>query len=72
MVRLASGETGIVVRRGPTVTTPVVAVLTSAGDQPVPAPVRRDTAHAHYAITGIVDARPAGGVRPETLVALAA
>lgn len=73
MVRLASGETGIVVRRGATVTTPVVAALSSATGQAIAVPVRRDTAHSQYAITGIVEPRAGlAGVRPETLVALAA
>jgi HD-GYP domain-containing protein (c-di-GMP phosphodiesterase class II) len=40
MVRLGSGEAAIVVRRGPTVTTPVVACFTDAGDRPITTPYR--------------------------------
>jgi HD-GYP domain-containing protein (c-di-GMP phosphodiesterase class II) len=73
IVRLASGETGLVVRRGPTVTTPLVAVLSSPAGQAVDTPARRDTAQARHAIVGIVDAHLGlGSVKPETLVALAA
>ena len=73
MVRLASGEAGIVVRRGPTVTSPVVAVLASAAGTPLGAPVRRDTAQAQHAIVGIIPAHEGVvQVRPETLLALAA
>lgn len=53
-VRLASGEIGTVLRRGPTVTTPMVAVLISAAGHEQSEPVRRETRHADYAITGTV------------------
>jgi HD-GYP domain-containing protein (c-di-GMP phosphodiesterase class II) len=72
LVRLASGESGIVVRRGPTVTTPVVAVLSAASGQTLAAPQRRDTSQAQHAIVGIVDAHAGlAKVAPETLLALA-
>ena len=53
-VRLASGETGVVVQRGPTVTTPVVACLTTAGGLPLPIPLRVDTSVQRHAIKGVV------------------
>lgn len=72
-VRLASGELGIVVQRGPTVTTPVVAVLTSAGGHDLSEPVHRDTGEPGYAITGIVDeCGRAATSEPSALMALAA
>jgi hypothetical protein len=53
-VRLASGETGVVVQRGPTVTTPVVACLTSARGTALTTPLRVDTAIARHAIQCVV------------------
>ena len=49
-VRLASGETGIVVRRGPSAHTPVVAAMTSPRGVSLRKPVRRDTAMPQHAI----------------------
>lgn len=56
-VRLASGELGIVVRRGPTVVAPEVAVLTTPRGAPLPAPVRRDTAQKAHAVQAVLGAR---------------
>ncbi len=56
-VRLASGEVGLVVQRGPTITTPVVCCLSDAHGVPLPAPVRRDTAQRAYAVQGILGGR---------------
>jgi hypothetical protein len=42
-VRLASGETGIVLRRGPTMLTPVVAAITWRTGEPRREPLKRDT-----------------------------
>ncbi|MFM7531601.1 MAG: HD-GYP domain-containing protein, partial [Rubrivivax sp.] len=42
-VRLASGETGIVLRRGPTMLTPVVAAITWRMGEPWREPLQRDT-----------------------------
>jgi HD domain len=53
-VRLASGETGLVVRRGPTVMAPEVLVLTGQGGRPLPVPQRRDTSLPAYAVRGVV------------------
>ncbi len=56
-VRLASGATGIVVERGPTVTTPVVACLVGADGLALPAPVRHDTSDPRYRVVAIVGER---------------
>ncbi len=53
-VRLESGELAIVVQRGPTITTPVVACLTTASGMPLTEPVRMETtAHAN-AVAAVV------------------
>ena len=57
-VRLASGETGVVLRRGPTVTTPVVAVLTTASGERLAEPVRRDTDRKEHAVMAVLDDQP--------------
>ncbi len=53
-VRLASGELAIVVQRGETVTTPVVACLTNARGALLPQPRRQQTRDRQHAIVGIV------------------
>jgi len=53
-VRLASGELAIVVQRGQTVTTPLVACLTNARGTPLPQPLRMETRDRAHAIVGIV------------------
>lgn len=53
-VRLVSGETGVVVQRGPTVTSPVVACLTNARGAPLPQPLRVDTSLQRHAIQCVV------------------
>ena len=53
-VRLASGELAIVVARGPTVTTPVVACLSDSHGMPLQSPVRRDTGDRAHAIMAVV------------------
>jgi hypothetical protein len=54
LVKLASGETAVAVRRGATGNTPVVkAVMNRLGD-PLGTPVRRDSSVAEHAITGLV------------------
>jgi len=73
-VRLASGEVGIVVRRGPTVFAPEVAVLTTARGNLLPAPVRRDTAqkaHAVQAVLGAGEPRPKLGMAQLMTLAVA-
>ena len=53
-VRLASGETAIVVQRGAHITAPVVARLTNAHGQPLAAPLRTDTSDKASAIVSVV------------------
>lgn len=55
-VQLANGEMGIVMRRGETATTPVVAVLTASNGAPLMTPIRRDTAIAGHAVVAVVPA----------------
>lgn len=71
-VRLASGEAGVVVKRGSTVMTPIVAALTNGYGAPLTEPVRRDTMLPLYAITGVLQPRQVRArLEPEKLVALA-
>ncbi len=72
-VRLVSGELAIVVARGGSITTPVVACLSNARGAPLPAPVRRDTAQRAYAVDAVVGERSVT-VRPtlEQLLAMPA
>ena len=56
-VRLVSGEMAIVVARGPTITTPIVASLSNARGAPLPAPVRRNTADPAHAVQSVVGER---------------
>jgi HD-GYP domain-containing protein (c-di-GMP phosphodiesterase class II) len=51
-VQLKSGEMAVVVRRGPTATTPEVAAITDRKGMPVTSSVRRDTAKPEFAIAG--------------------
>lgn len=53
-VALATGETGIVVKRGPTVMAPVVAVMTDRHGEPMLEPVRRDTSKVGHAIVAVI------------------
>ncbi len=53
-VRLASGEIAIVVHRGETVSTPVVACLTNVAGQPMMKPLRRETTDKASAIVALV------------------
>lgn len=64
-VRLASGETGIVLRRGPTMTTPVVAAITRRTGEPRPAPLKRDTTQPAFKVLQSV-AEKALSFRPPT------
>lgn len=56
-VTLASGEIGVVVKRGPTVMTPIVAAMTTPSGAPLRDPVRRDTMMPLYAIVAVLAAR---------------
>lgn len=53
-VRLASGETAIVTRRGPNAKEPLVAAITNANGEPLDRPVPRDTALPARAIVDTV------------------
>ncbi len=70
-VRLVNGAIGIVVERGPTVTTPVVACLTGPNGIALSAPHRVDTAQRENAVVGIVGERSVNvRVTAEKLMAL--
>ena len=56
-VRLAGGELAIVVARGASLTTPVVACLTSASGAALAAPQRVDTALPRHAVQAVVGQR---------------
>lgn len=56
-VRLASQETGLVLRRGGTATTPRVAVLINREGMPTGEMIRRDTALAQWKIVSVVAPR---------------
>ncbi len=53
-VRLASGETGVVMRRGEGANTPTVVVVTSRTGEPLITPVPRDTSKAGLNVVGVV------------------
>ncbi len=73
MVRLVSGECGLVVRRGPTVTTPIVAAMTSPNGASLSQPLRRDTSQREHAVHSVMAANPGKmHIAPEDLMALAA
>lgn len=55
-VRLASGETAMVVRRGSTVMAPIVAVVGSSRGATLARPERRDTAQPAYAVQCVLPA----------------
>ncbi len=56
-VRLASGELAVVVARGASITTPLVACLTNERGMPLPAPQRMETKTRAHAVAGIVGER---------------
>ncbi len=53
-MRLASGEIAIVIHRGESVNTPVVACLTKPNGQPMMRPQRRETTTKDSAIVALV------------------
>jgi HD-GYP domain-containing protein (c-di-GMP phosphodiesterase class II) len=72
-VSLTSGEAAIVVRRGPTITTPIVAAMTNRYRQPLPQPVRRDTSQPGQAIAGVIPARDLPvQLKPQSMAAILA
>ena len=72
-VRLISGESGIVVKRGDKVMSPIVAVMNSPTGSRLGQPVRRDTARPGQAVHSVLSTAD-GGFRlpPEKLAALMA
>lgn len=71
-VVMACGETGVVIARGATVMTPLVAAMTDVYGRPYPEPLRRDTREPTYSITGVLGARQMRApLAPEKLAALA-
>jgi len=54
-VRLASGEVGLVVKRGPATNTPVVASVINGRGEPMMDPVRRTTDAAQHAVVEVLD-----------------
>jgi HD-GYP domain-containing protein (c-di-GMP phosphodiesterase class II) len=54
-VRLANGEVGLVIERGPTITSPVVAAFADARGNPLPRLVRRDTGVKAFAVAGVLE-----------------
>ena len=69
-VKLMSGETGLVIKRGATVMAPIVAVVSSPYGASLPQPLRRDTSDRAYAVHSVLGSQ-AGSARlsPETLMA---
>jgi HD-GYP domain-containing protein (c-di-GMP phosphodiesterase class II) len=71
-VKLVSGETAVVVKRGPSVVTPLVAALTTPSGAALADPVPRDTSKREHAIAGVVgEGSVALRIAPEKLVKLA-
>ena len=71
-VRLASGESGVVVKRGPSANTPIVATLTSGQGQALKEPERRDTGAREHQIVDVVGEQSLRvRVTPEQLISLA-
>ena len=72
-VKLVSGETAVVVKRGPSVVTPLVAALTTPSGAALVDPLPRDTCEARAcAIAGVVGERSvAVQLAPEKLMKLA-
>ena len=71
-VRLASGEVAIVVGRGASITTPLVACLTSPSGAPIVPGERRATSRPEHAVVAIVGATEVGiGLPPDKLLQLA-
>lgn len=57
IVRLANDEVGMVVKQGPTSTTPVVAAVPIRGNRPMMEPVFRRTDDSAYSIVGVLPGR---------------
>lgn len=71
-VKLVSGETAVVVKRGASVITPLVAAITTPSGMALAEPVPRDTSRREYAIAGVVGERTVPvKLAPEKLVTMA-
>jgi len=71
-VKLVSGETAVVVKRGPSVVTPLVAALTTSTGAPLVDPLPRDTSRREHAIAGVIgESAVTVRITPEKLVKLA-
>ena len=71
VVQLKSGERAVVLRRGATVGTPLVAAITNRSGMPIVQTVRRDTSRSEFAIAGAVrDQRFVLRMPPERLFGL--
>ena len=57
LVKLASGETAVAVRRGTSGNTPIVSAVMNRHGDALGSPVRRDTALAEHAIVGLATAQ---------------
>ena len=71
-VKLVSGETAVVVKRGQSVVTPMVAALTTPSGAALIDPLPRDTSKREHAIAGVVgEGAVAVRIAPEKLMKLA-
>lgn len=71
LVKLHSGEVAVVIRRGATAATPLVAAITSRAGKPTVATTQRDTAQAEFAIDSAVPDHGAfGRILPERVYGL--
>ncbi len=71
-VKLVSGETAVVVKRGPSVITPFVAALTTPTGATLTEPVPRDTSKRENAISGVIGEKSVSvKLAPEKLMKLA-
>jgi HD-GYP domain-containing protein (c-di-GMP phosphodiesterase class II) len=68
-VRLASGEVGVVVKRGPRVNTPVVAVFQGADGKSLSQPVARQTLLPAHAVVGVIAAAAPPHIPPAPVLA---
>jgi len=68
VVKLASGEIGVVMRRSASVKCPIVAAITDVNGKPTVKTIQRDTSQAAYAIVGnIADKSLVARMPPERL-----
>ena len=71
-VTLANGEIALVVRRGPTIKTPLVAAIANRFRRPFNTPVRRDTSRPGFRIVSALPACDFAPTRAQALLALQA